>query len=386
MKLIKSAFRTFLLLLLLTLAWGAATWLVPLADGSQIPPQDTLGLASQRFLAAAEKAGARDVSPRALQSAKDSLQRARFEMNLQLAGRWGTRSFDRPVGLMDQAQRESFRLWAEVRSHQRMARQLAERAIGRAAEDLSEAEELGSVSAQETYLRGKLAQASILLNRSRTYAAAGKYDQALASAAESSRNSQMAFSHSRKVLSRFDDPGHLRSWRTWQSRAVEYSASTGGAAFVVIKERHRLNVYKGGRLVRSMQVDLGANSVNQKLHAGDRTTPEGFYRIVKKKPWGQSKYGCALLLDYPNAEDRARFAEAKARGLLTRRTGIGGLIEIHGDGGRGYDWTDGCVAPSNEDMKVLYNLALVGTPVAIVGSDGGNGPVRSLLKRAERHP
>lgn len=383
---LKGRIRIFFLLLLLGLTFAGAVWLAPLADGSQEPPSDALGLAAQRFLAAAEKAGARDVSPRALQAAKDALQRARFEMNLQLAGRWGTRSFDRPVRLMDEAQREAFRLWSNVQSHQRMARRLAEQAIGRAAEDLAEAEELGAVSAQETYLRGKLAQASILLNRARTYAAAGKFDQALASAAESSRSSQMAFSRSRQVLSRFDDPGHLRSWRVWQSKAVEHSAATGGVAFVVIKERHRLDVYRAGKLVRTMQVDLGANSVNQKLHAGDRTTPEGLYRIVKKKPWGQSKYGCALLLDYPNAEDRARFDQAKAKGLLTRRTGIGGLIEIHGDGGRGYDWTDGCVAPSNEDMKVLYNLAGVGTPVAIVGSDGGDGPVRSLLRRAERHP
>jgi tetratricopeptide (TPR) repeat protein len=378
--------RTFLLLLLLALVWAAARWLLPLADGSQNPPQDTLGLACQRFLAAAEKAGARDVSPRALDGARDSLQRARFEMNLQLAGRWGTRDFDRPVRLMDQAQREAFRLWSQVRSHQRMAKQFAGGAIHKAEQDLAEAEELGSMSAQEPYLRGKLALASILLNRARAYEAAGKFDQALAAASESSRNSERALSRSREVLSRFDDPSHLRSWKIWQSRAVQYSASTGNAAFVVIKERHRLDVYKGGRLVRSMEVDLGANSVNQKLHAGDRTTPEGLYHIVKKKPWGQSKYGCALLLDYPNAEDRSRFSQAKSQGLLTRRTGIGGLIEIHGDGGRGYDWTDGCVAPSNEDMKVLYNLALVGTPVAIVGSDGGDGPVRSLLKRAEHHP
>jgi murein L,D-transpeptidase YafK len=130
---------------------------------------------------------------------------------------------------------------------------------------------------------------------------------------------------------------------------------------------------------------LGANSINQKLHAGDRTTPEGLYRITKKKGRGASKYYLALLLDYPNAEDRLRFARAKERGQLTGRTGIGGLIEIHGEGGKGFDWTDGCLAASNEDMQLLYNEARVGTVVAIVGSDGGDGPVRSILRRAERY-
>jgi murein L,D-transpeptidase YafK len=129
-------------------------------------------------------------------------------------------------------------------------------------------------------------------------------------------------------------------------------------------------------------VDLGANSINQKSHAGDRTTPEGLYRITKKKGYGQSKYGLALLLDYPNAEDRRRFSEAKARGQITKRTGIGGLIEIHGEGGRGVDWTDGCIAPDNRDMEVLFREGGVGTMVAIVGSDGGVGPVRSALRRA----
>ena len=152
---------------------------------------------------------------------------------------------------------------------------------------------------------------------------------------------------------------------------------------MVVKEKHILQVYKAGRLSKVVPVDLGANSINQKSHSGDRTTPEGLYRITKKKGHGQSKYGLALLLDYPNAEDQRRFQVAKARGELTKRTRIGGLIEIHGEGGRGVDWTDGCIAPDNHGMETLFREASVGTMVAIVGSDGGDGPVRSALQRAE---
>jgi L,D-peptidoglycan transpeptidase YkuD (ErfK/YbiS/YcfS/YnhG family) len=50
------------------------------------------------------------------------------------------------------------------------------------------------------------------------------------------------------------------------------------------------------------------------------------------------------------------------------RAGVGSLIEIHGDGGQGRDWTDGCVALSNSDMDRVFARARVGTPVTIVGT------------------
>lgn len=211
----------------------------------------------------------------------------------------------------------------------------------------------------------------------------GRYDQALTCAQDSIKESGLAHRRSRQALARYVDPGHLETWRRWIGQAVTTSRMTGGISFVVVKEKHILQVYRAGRLSRVVPVDLGANSINQKSHSGDRTTPEGLYRITKKKGNGQSKYGLALLLDYPNAEDQRRFQAAKARGELTKRTRIGGLIEIHGEGGRGVDWTDGCIAPDNHGMETLFREASVGTMVAIVGSDGGDGPVRSALQRAE---
>ena len=77
----------------------------------------------------------------------------------------------------------------------------------------------------------------------------------------------------------------------------------------------------------------------------------------------------ALLLDYPNAEDRAEFNRARRSGDLPPSAGIGGLIEIHGEGGRGRDWTRGCAAVTNRDMDELFARVGVGTPVTIVGSD-----------------
>ena len=77
-------------------------------------------------------------------------------------------------------------------------------------------------------------------------------------------------------------------------------------------------------------------------------------------------YHRALLIDYPNANDRRDHAEAVRRGLVPGRRGSGGLIEIHGDGGRGQDWTNGCVALSDADIDRLFPEVEVGTPVTLV--------------------
>ena len=91
-------------------------------------------------------------------------------------------------------------------------------------------------------------------------------------------------------------------------------------------------------------------------------SPEGRYRITHELQ--RSRYYKALRLDYPNDEDRSRYREARRRGLV--KASIGGLIEIHGEGGRGEDWTMGCVALANSDMDHLMRQVGVGTPVTIV--------------------
>ena len=92
------------------------------------------------------------------------------------------------------------------------------------------------------------------------------------------------------------------------------------------------------------------------------------YKIIKKKPHGDSGYHKALLINYPNEEDYANFNSKKRQGQLSRNSQIGGLIEIHGDGGKGDDWTSGCIALRNSDIDELFSRVSVGTPVTIVGS------------------
>ncbi|MBS1232283.1 MAG: ErfK/YbiS/YcfS/YnhG family protein [Bacteroidetes bacterium] len=94
------------------------------------------------------------------------------------------------------------------------------------------------------------------------------------------------------------------------------------------------------------------------------------YSIIIDKKFGsnKTKYHKALLINYPNETDREEFKKEIAKGTLPRSAKIGSLIEIHGDGGRGVDWTEGCIALTDSEMDVVYKIAMEGTPVTIVGS------------------
>jgi murein L,D-transpeptidase YafK len=75
-----------------------------------------------------------------------------------------------------------------------------------------------------------------------------------------------------------------------------------------------------------------------------------------------------LSLDYPNTRDKERFKAELSKGTLPAWAKIGGGIEIHGGGGKGVDWTEGCIALTDSEIDLVFNLAKVGTTVTIVGS------------------
>ncbi len=166
---------------------------------------------------------------------------------------------------------------------------------------------------------------------------------------------------------RFTSHPDLSSWRNWVDEAVRRSRVRGSVAFVVDKLRRKMTVYRSGRTIRTLTVDLGISGMERKLRSGDDATPEGLYKIEQIRSPGQTRYHRAFLLDYPNEQDRRRFAEAKRKGLIPRGAGPGDLIEIHGEGGRDKDWTRGCVALTNQEMDELSGMVSVGTTVAIVG-------------------
>ncbi|MEW5925632.1 MAG: L,D-transpeptidase family protein, partial [Candidatus Zixiibacteriota bacterium] len=132
------------------------------------------------------------------------------------------------------------------------------------------------------------------------------------------------------------------TWKKWADQTRKYSKDNKAYAIIVDKGAHELYLLKDGKVRKTYKCDLGYNSAYQKVKAHDGTTPEGMYHVTKVNR--HSKYYIAFLLNYPNEADKARFARHKAEGRVDDNAKIGGLIEIHGDGGQGRDWTDGCVA------------------------------------------
>lgn len=145
----------------------------------------------------------------------------------------------------------------------------------------------------------------------------------------------------------------------------------------VQKAARRLLLFSENSVVRTYHIGLGLSPVGDKVREGDRRTPEGEYYIFVKN--AKSAYYLSLGVSYPNLthakrglSDRLitraqydRIADAiKRKAAPPQSTALGGLIYIHGNGAR-TDWTWGCVALENEDIRELYDAITVGTPVVI---------------------
>ena len=157
-------------------------------------------------------------------------------------------------------------------------------------------------------------------------------------------------------------------WHKLVQNTIKESKKNQDYSIIVDKVSRKLYVYHKGSRKFEFDVELGKNWVGVKRIKGDHATPEGMYKVTKKFSSGKTKYYKALLLNYPNDIDLRNFKKDIASGSLSPSAKIGGLIEIHGNGGRGIDWTEGCVALTDREMDIIYKVVKVGTPVTIVGS------------------
>ncbi|MFN8240590.1 MAG: L,D-transpeptidase [Bacteroidales bacterium] len=158
------------------------------------------------------------------------------------------------------------------------------------------------------------------------------------------------------------------TWKRWAQNAISESKRSGTYAIIVDKFSRKCYIYLSGVKKYEFNAELGRNWVGYKRKMGDKATPEGIYKIVRKYQGRETPYYKALAIDYPNADDKERFRSEIAKGTLPSSARIGNGIEIHGGGGKGVDWTEGCIALKNADVDIVYNLVKVGTTVTIVGS------------------
>ena len=158
-------------------------------------------------------------------------------------------------------------------------------------------------------------------------------------------------------------------WRLTLVSVLVYSELAMGQGprvdrVVVDKKAHTLELMTGDKVLRTYKIALGGEPVGPKTCQGDHRTPEGRYTVDARNK--ASKFRRALHISYPNAEDRRRAAAA--------RCAPGGDIMIHGlPNGYGFvgaahrlkDWTDGCVAVTDEEIEEIWKLVPNGTTVEI---------------------
>jgi murein L,D-transpeptidase YafK len=131
---------------------------------------------------------------------------------------------------------------------------------------------------------------------------------------------------------------------------------------LVDKSDRTLILFKGDQEIhRYTGIAFGDAPAGHKQFEGDEKTPEGSYTINGRNP--KSAYHLSLRISYPNAADRA-FAKSKGKSP-------GGDIFIHGQPNMSPldrlagDWTDGCIALSNAEMRLLWRQVDDGTPIMI---------------------
>lgn len=272
-----------------------------------------------------------------------------------------------------------------------IARQRRDQAAADAAQRLSEARAAVAWSgalADDIHLgreRRYFAEAKQALSEAEVYLAAGALIEARDRARQATELAGRVRDIAADIAQRYADQENIARWQRWQRETIEWSRREGRLAIVVVKDAHRMTVYSRGAALKTYTVELGFNWIVDKVQEGDGATPEGRYRVVKRMDNLGSEYYKALLIDYPNAEDHAEFARLKRRGELAPGARIGGLIEIHGSGGRKHDWTNGCVALTNAEMDEIFPRVTVGTPVTIIGSDS-YGPIAEFASRQRQDP
>lgn len=148
--------------------------------------------------------------------------------------------------------------------------------------------------------------------------------------------------------------------------ATDYEGDEGIDLILVEKKERKMYLYKDDKVQSIIPISLGKNPIGTKEQRGDNKTPEGTFWIHRKLC--SPKYYRSLCISYPREEDKKK---AESKGVSA-----GGDITIHAQpkwnaSGKGdeytlsRDWTEGCVAVTNNAMKKLWYAVREGVPIII---------------------
>ena len=133
---------------------------------------------------------------------------------------------------------------------------------------------------------------------------------------------------------------------------------------VVLKKERTLELLSQGKVIKTYKVALGGDPVGPKARQGDHKTPEGVYVLDFRN--AHSQFYKSIHISYPSDHDR----------VLARQKGIspGGDVFVHGlpNGYRAIgaahrlkDWTDGCIAVTDEEIDEIWKAVADGTQIEI---------------------
>ncbi|MCF8240848.1 MAG: L,D-transpeptidase [Melioribacteraceae bacterium] len=155
----------------------------------------------------------------------------------------------------------------------------------------------------------------------------------------------------------------------------------------VSKENYRLALYSDSTLVKNYKVVFGQTNKTLKVSKLDRATPTGEYQICEIND--NSEYYKFLHINYPNLDDAA---EALKYGVIEqvdykkivdshnnndcppKDTMLGSNIGLHGIGEYDFvfrnlpfvfNWTNGSIAMSNDNIDELSSVVSIGTKIII---------------------
>ncbi|KNX79565.1 hypothetical protein DA83_15655 [Pseudomonas sp. 250J] len=170
--------------------------------------------------------------------------------------------------------------------------------------------------------------------------------------------SQAAFTETiiRKTPSAVPSPVQPAAGGVQQERLID--------KVLVIKSERRLQLISRGEPLKTYRISLGKQPKGAKEREGDKKTPEGLYWLDWRKV--SDRYNLAMHISYPNITDAAK---ARSEGVAA-----GSMIMIHGtpineEYPEWYfhtlDWTEGCIAMRNDDMREVWSMVKDGTLIEI---------------------
>jgi L,D-peptidoglycan transpeptidase YkuD (ErfK/YbiS/YcfS/YnhG family) len=281
--------------------------------------------------------------------------------------RWPWEPNDLEVALR-RLQEEGSRTVARLTKERESLRRSAENKIARVEDRFRMITLQGSAIDSRLVSEQKPDEIELLMKQAHAFYEQGRYGRSLDASNLAAQNLATQAAVLSSELGRYADRDRISRWQRMAKDTIAWSRIHRTSAIVINKADRVLTLYRNGQKVVSYPVRLGLNGIREKQYQGDGATPEGRYRINSKGGQGQTQFYRALVLDYPNEDDRRRYQLGRKTGQIPASRAIGEQIEIHGVENELMAQTLGCVMLDNPQMALLYDRVAKGTPVTIVGA------------------